>query len=161
MYYLDNNFVIRDLCFTNGTWSSGQLGDALGIKAAPGAGLAATLLPTTDKFEVHIYYQAIDPREYRSSWFTICLLNHPEETQARSIRQLVFDGTHWHKRNLQLRGSLADTSLAVVAYIYGGETHIRVFYQAKNLSLKDHLFNESGWKAAQYTSFDVISSAYW
>ena len=153
MYYLDSNFVIRDRCLTNGNWSTGKLADELGnIKAAPGAGLAATLLPNKTNTRIHVYYQAIDPREQRSSWFTIYLLNHPEETQARIIRQLIFDGASWRKGKLDIGGSLADTSLSAVAYFYDGQDHTRVFYQAENLSLKDHLYNKSGWQAGQYTS---------
>ena len=66
MYYLDNGFVIRDRIFTNNSWSDGQLG-AMDIKAAPGAGLAAVLLPNASGVRINVFYQAIDPREYRLS----------------------------------------------------------------------------------------------
>ena len=80
-------------------------------------------------------------------------MNHPEETQGRIIRQLIFDGASWRKGKLDIGGSLADTSLSAVAYYYGGQDHTRVFYQAKDLSLKDHHFtDESQWQAGQYTS---------
>jgi len=42
-------------------------------------------------------------------------------------------------------GALGATDLAAVTYFFQDQTQIRVYYQAIDLSLKEHGYNNSGW----------------
>ena len=78
------------------------------------------------------------------SWHTSqCVLKHREEPVTNVVAALVNNG-HWNKGKLRLSGALGGTSLAAVAY-HQGEEQIRLYYQAADLSLKEHCHNAKGW----------------
>jgi hypothetical protein len=129
LYYLDTEYVVQEFCFTEGKgWYPGEIG-ALGAKATPGSGLAATVhglmeLGGGDEGEhIRVYYQ---------------------EAGSHTIKELANDG-NWQNGDLNIKNAFGGTSLAAVTYFFDRQTQIRVYYQAKNLCLKEYGHNGSGW----------------
>jgi len=134
VYYLDENYFIQELCFTedNG-WYIGEI-HTLKARATPGSGLAAIIygaLQLGDGEEgdhIRVYYQ-----DY--------------ETQA--IKELANDG-YWHQGDLHVDNAYGGTSLAAVTYYFQHQTQIRVYYQNKSLELKEYGHNNKGWFAGAF-----------
>ena len=63
MYYLDTNYIVQELCYTDGKgWYSGAIGN-MKAKATPGSGLAAIVFGKAelgggeDGEHIRVYYQ--------------------------------------------------------------------------------------------------------
>ena len=63
--------------------------------------------------------------------------------------ELCNDGD-WYKCSLDLPDALDGTSIAAVAYNWSSQPHIHVYYQAEDLSLREHCHNNSGWYPGQF-----------
>ena len=148
MYYIDTNSIIQECCYSRGVgvWYRGEIGQ-LKAKASPTAGLAATLHSAGDKgfHHIRVYYQG----QYRlSPPHATHLLKHPAEPETGIIAELVNDG-QWHSGDLSIPDALSGTNLAVVSYYFQDQTQIRVYYQARDLSLKEYGRNKNGWFEGQ------------
>lgn len=63
MYYLDQNYVVHEFCYTEGKgWYQGEV-NVLGATATPAAGLAAVVNEDSGGVVLRVYYQ----RKYRPS----------------------------------------------------------------------------------------------
>jgi len=128
VYYLDTNYIVQEYGYSEGRgWFQGEIGQ-LKAKAGHSSGLAAVVYGD-DKGGVHlrVYYQA----------------------DSHVVAELANDGA-WHHGELNLTGALPGTNLAAVAYNFQSQSQIRLYYQAADLSLKEHGHNNSGWFAGGF-----------
>jgi hypothetical protein len=75
-------------------------------------------------------------------------LTHLTEAGSNNVKELANDGS-WHTGDMQITDALGATSLAAVAYYFQNQTQIRVYYQNRELALKEHGHNNSGWFPGQ------------
>ena len=72
-----------------------------------------------------------------------------EEPESQAIVELRHDG-YWTKGG-RLLDALDGTSIAAVAFNWNGGVSMSVYYQAKDLSLKDHCYDSGrGWYPGQF-----------
>ena len=76
------------------------------------------------------------------------LLIHLVEPETNNVVELANDG-YWHTGDMRIGDALGATDLAAVAYYFQNQTQIRVYYQARDLSLKEYGHNNSGWFKGQ------------
>jgi hypothetical protein len=130
VYYINIDHLIQHVVRTsNGSWSKGPLSDLM-IPAAPGAGLAASVVvpPGPDPApELYLYYQGA----YLPSRDVIRLLKLPADAKTYVIKEASKTGTEAWKIStaLNLRNGLANTSLAAVAYWSENESKRFFYYQ--------------------------------
>lgn len=130
IYYLDTNYIVQELAYTEGKgWYAGAIGNSK-AKATPGSGLAAVVFGKdidghgAAGVHIRVYYQ---------------------ESGTTTVRELGNDGS-WYNGALSISGAAGPTGLAAVAYWFQNETQLRVYYQAQDLSLKEYGYNEgSKW----------------
>ena len=72
------------------------------------------------------------------------ILKHPKEAGTDVIAEAANDG-YWHAGQLRLSGAIGGTQLAAVAYFFQSQQQIRVYYQAQDLTLREHGHNDGGW----------------
>lgn len=72
------------------------------------------------------------------------LLKHLAEPDTEIVAELANDGS-WYDGALQIPDALGATDLAAVAYYFQDQTQIRVYYQARDLSLREYGWNKGGW----------------
>ena len=77
------------------------------------------------------------------------LLKPLEEEKSRAIRELNNDG-YWRQGTLHLQDALDGTGIAAVAYKLRNQIEIRVYYQAEDLSLREHCNYGSGWRPGPF-----------
>jgi len=122
--------MVQEYCYSEdkGKWYPGEI-NQLKAKATPAAGLAAVaygsdVLGAGEKgVHIRVYYQ---------------------EAGTNTVKELANDG-YWHSGDMQITDALGATSLAAVAYYFQSQTQMRVYYQARDLTLKEHCHNNSGW----------------
>lgn len=57
MYYLDFNYIVQELCYTEGKgWYQGEIGQ-MKAQATPAAGLAAAVYQNENHLYLYVYYQ--------------------------------------------------------------------------------------------------------
>jgi hypothetical protein len=131
VYYLDSNYDVHEYRYTEGRgWSEGQV--SVTARSAPGAGLAATFYEGGGNVHIRVYYQEVD---------------------TGLIKEIINTGgldNNWSAGTLKLPGSLANTSLAAVTYKSQNQAKTHVFYQALDLTLKDHVNDYSGWNPGNF-----------
>ena len=71
-------------------------------------------------------------------------LKHAVEAGSHTVKELANDG-HWHHGDLGIKNAFGGTSLAAVTYYFDRQTQIRVYYQDKNLGLKEYGHNSGRW----------------
>ena len=101
---------------------------------------------------IRVYCQG----EYHLSLKGHLFIEYLKGAGSRAIRELCNDG-HWFNGSLDLPDALDGTTIAAVAYNWGGRTNIRVYYQAEDLSLREHCHDNKGWYPGQSVS-SLISS---
>lgn len=96
---------------------------------------------------LRVYYQG----EYHQLHLSASL-THMEEYGSFAIRELHYDGSRWRQGILYLTGALEGTSIAAVAHRSQNEpqTHIRMYYQTEDLSLKEHAYNNIRWSPGSF-----------
>jgi hypothetical protein len=153
VYYLDSSYIVQEYCYSLGKgWYQGQISQ-VGAKAAPSAGLTASIyIDQNGGIQIHVFYQG----EYRLFQYAIDLLKCLEEDgTTRTVKELIHYGGQddiWSAGDLALEGSLADTNLSAVTYLNINEKiQTCLYYQARDLSLKDHVYIE-GWGPGQFIS---------
>jgi hypothetical protein len=72
------------------------------------------------------------------------ILKHPKEAGTDVIAEAANDG-YWHAGQLRLSGAIGGTQLAAVAYFFQSQQQLRVYYQAQDLTLREHGHNDGGW----------------
>jgi len=72
-----------------------------------------------------------------------------EEPDSLVIGELCNDG-HWFKGELRLPGTLDGTSIAATTYNWSNQTQVRLYYQAEDLSLREHCYDNKGWYPGQF-----------
>ena len=77
-------------------------------------------------------------------------MNRSAEEGSNALKELANDG-YWHQGDMEVNDAIGGTSVAAVAYYFQDQTQIRVYYQSRNLSLKEHGHNNSGWFEGQST----------
>jgi len=127
IYYLDTNYIVQELCWSEGKgWFLGAIGNSK-AKATPGSGLAAVVFGAKEPAggaageHIRVYYQ---------------------ESGTNIVKELANDGS-WYTGGLHVSGALGCTSLAAVAYYFQDQTQLRVYYQAQDLNLKEYGYNKS------------------
>jgi hypothetical protein len=78
-------------------------------------------------------------------------LTHLTEAGSNNVKELANDG-YWHAGDAQITDALGATSLAAVAYYFQNQTQIRIYYQNRELALKEYGHNNSGWFPGQLTT---------
>ena len=115
-------------------------------KATPGAGLAAIafgsdVLGSGEKgVHIRVYCQG----EYRLPPQITHLLKYLAEAGTNNVIELANDG-YWHAGDMRISDAHVATGLAAVTYYFQEQTQIRVYYQSRDLSLKEHGHNNRGW----------------
>lgn len=83
-------------------------------------------------------------------WHPNRLLKHSEEPGTNVIAELADDTGSWSNTKLRLAGAFSGTSLTAVLFTAHEEVNTRLYYQAKDLSLKEHCHNNKGWFIGQF-----------
>jgi len=98
-------------------------------RAARVSSLSAVVYDDGKGVHLRVYYQTAD---------------------SHVIAELANDG-FWHApEELLLAGALSGTGIAVVSYDFQNQRQLRLYYQAADLSLKEHCRNNSGWFAGVF-----------
>ena len=146
MYYLDADYIVQEYCYTEKKgWYKGEIGQ-MKATATPAAGLAAVVFGSDvlgsgpKGVHIRVYYQG----KYLLSPYTAHVLKYLAEAGTNTVLELANDG-HWHTGDMRIAGALGATGLAAVTYYFQDQTQIRVYYQARDLSLKEHCYNNRGW----------------
>ena len=95
---------------------------------------------------VHIRVYCLS--EYRPPQDTVRLLKSLTDLETSKVEELANDG-NWHKGDMHISDADLGTGLAAVAYYSEEQTQIRVYYQAEDVTLKEHCHNNKGWFSGQ------------
>ena len=68
------------------------------------------------------------------------------EAGSNTVAELANDG-YWHAGEMRIADALGATALAAVSYYFQDQTQIRVYYQGRDLFLKEYCHNNRGWFA--------------
>ena len=79
------------------------------------------------------------------------ILKFAEESRTNVVAELVHDG-YWRAGELRLARALGGTSLAAVTYYFQQQQQIRVYYQAADLTLREHAHSSGTWFEGQLIS---------
>ena len=93
---------------------------------------------------IRVYYMS----EYRPPQDTVCLLKSLTDMDTGKVEELANDG-NWHKGDMHISDTNLSTRLAAVAYYSDKQTQIRVYYQGRDMTLKEHCHNNKGWFSGQ------------
>lgn len=85
-------------------------------------------------------------------WHAVRLFKcRAEEAGTNLIVELAHDG-YWRPGELRLAGAIGGTSIAAVSVFFQNQTRIRLYYQAMNLTLREHCNDGYGWSVGQFVS---------
>ncbi len=83
---------------------------------------------------------------------TALILTHDEGIGLGTIEEACFVGGSWIK-GVSLPAALDGSSIAAIAYLGEGQQQIRIYYQANDLSLKEHCFTGKSWVPGSFRLF--------
>ena len=145
-YYLDEQYIVQEYCFTEGHgWYKGQTGE-LKAKASPQSRLGAIIYHHEGHNHIRVYYQG----EYHLSQPRHSFVETAEEDKTHVVRELAYDGK-WHMGEMQIKNAIEGTGIASVTYIANAQRQIRVYYQSPDLLLREYCHNNKGWFAGKFT----------
>ncbi|KAI0389956.1 fucose-specific lectin [Xylariaceae sp. FL0594] len=124
VYSLTDDDCLQEWCFINGNWSSGYLTKSK-YKVSPDSKLAA------------VYWQ--DGGAH--------IRLYCQEPSSNQIQEFV-NGNPW-KRGSRLPEAVPGTGISAVGWQAGGTIHLRVYYQAPDLTLREHCW-ERGWSNGNF-----------
>ncbi|KAF9783828.1 fucose-specific lectin [Thelephora terrestris] len=130
LYYLDRQHILQEYCYSEGLgWFVGDVGK-MNIRTSTNTRLSAVYFHDGEGgVNVCVYYQ---------------------ELGSQAIAELRNDGGCWAKGD-RLPDALDGTSIAAVALNLNGGVSMRVYYQAEDLSLKDHCYDsDRGWYSGEW-----------
>jgi Fungal fucose-specific lectin len=79
------------------------------------------------------------------------------ESGSNTITELRYNGKDWSKLTLPVTDALSGTGLAAVTYYTAPDVrHIRLYYQADDLSLRDIGYSGSTWAPGQYLVLKIL-----
>lgn len=140
--------MLQEWCGINGHWGPGYLTD-LGVRVAPNTSIAAT---NWDKTSIRVYCQGNATASQTIIAYTNLML--PTEESSNAIQEFCV-GHPW-KRGATLPIADSGSDLAALSFKDGGKIHLRVYYQAPDLSLREHCY-DSGWFEGKKSSCYIIS----
>ncbi|EHK24095.1 uncharacterized protein TRIVIDRAFT_80901 [Trichoderma virens Gv29-8] len=117
IYCVSSEGLLQEWCGINGNWSPGYLTN-LEVVVAPNSSIAAT------------------------NWNGSAIRVYCQEKNCKTIQEYCV-GNPW-KRGATLPIADSGSNLAALSFEDGGKIHLRVYYQAPDLSLKEHCY-DGGW----------------
>ena len=145
MYYLDDQYIIQEYCYTEGhPWYQGSTG-TLKAKASPLSRLGAIIYQDQEGNHLRVYYQG----EWNLSPSRHAFVETAEEDKTNIVRELAYDGK-WHMGEMQIKTATVGTGIASVTYVADNMRQIRVYYQSSDLSLREYCHNNKGWFAGKF-----------
>jgi len=130
VYYLDTEYFLQEFIYIKDRgWHQGEIGQKK-ARATPTAGIGAlTYSDHQGRPCIRVYYQ---------------------DAETNSILEFVNDG-YWHPGVLNLGDALGGTNIAAVSIDHENQTQFHVYYQAKDLSLKEHhRSTRDGWSEGDF-----------
>ena len=147
MYYLDDQYIVQEYCYTEGHgWYQGQTGE-MKTKANPLSRLSAITYQDQEGTHLRVYYQGecdLPPSNCPPVETT-------KEAKTNIVKELAYDGK-WYMGEMQIKDAVEGTGLAAVTYGSGRYRQICVFYQNLSLSLIEYYHNEKGWFTSEFIS---------
>ncbi|KAI0833668.1 fungal fucose-specific lectin-domain-containing protein [Trametes gibbosa] len=132
VYYLDTEYKLQEACYDDGTWRQQNLN----FQAARDSAIAACKYERGGGLHIRVYYQ---------------------EEGSHAIREVCYDrgagGAGWSAGfgSFALSSALSGTSLVAVAYEEPGDVlNLRVYYQAADLSVREHAYRNERWFAGEF-----------
>ncbi|KAL7953518.1 fungal fucose-specific lectin domain-containing protein [Trichoderma compactum] len=131
IYCVSSEGLLQEWCGINGSWSPGYL-TKLEVRVAPNTSIAAT---NWDGPAIRVYCQ---------------------EENSNAIQEYCV-GNPWH-RGATLPIADSGSNLASLSFKDGGRVHLRVYYQAPDLSLREHCYDGS-WSEGGFNPGVAIKSS--
>ncbi|KAK4062950.1 hypothetical protein Trihar35433_8745 [Trichoderma harzianum] len=131
IYCVSSEGLLQEWCGVNGHWGPGYLTD-LGVRVASNTSIAAT---NWDGTSIRVYCQ---------------------EESSNAIQEYCV-GHPW-KRGATLPIADSGSNLAALSFKDGGKVHLRVYYQAPDLSLREHCY-DGGWSEGGFSPGVAIKSS--
>lgn len=116
----------------------------MNIRTSTNSHISAVRYSDDTDIHIRVYYQGkryLPPK--------CCLLKSLEEAKSCAIRELCNDG-YWYQGTLPLQGALDGTCIAAAACKLSNQIEIRVYYQAEDLSLREHCYRNKGWHPGRF-----------
>ena len=152
MYYLDPEYILQEHCYSEDRgWFAGEIGQ-LNLKTSVNTQIAAFRHDFDGSGHIRVYCQG----KYSLTLRRCRLIEIFAEAGSPAIIELSHD-RNW-VRGSRLPDALDGTSIAAVVYKQGEVVQYRVYYQAEDLSLREHgtWSGEKEWRSG--LSLGVISS---
>lgn len=137
--------MLEEWCYSNGgRWVPGYLTN-LKVKTAPNSSVAAV---NWDGSNIRVYCQGKDiiERSFNKTRRRAFLTFWVEESSDAVQEYCV--GNPW-KRGATLPVADQGTNLAAVSWTQNGSPHLRVYYQAADLNIREHCY-DSGWSTGRW-----------
>lgn len=152
MYCLDTDNIVQEYCYTqNKGWYNGGIG-TFGAKATPAAGLAAIVFDAKTPHSggvvsIHVFFQGED----RLPPYAARVLKYLAAAETGQILELIYDGFEgsWVRGQMHIEEPIDATGLAAVAYHTQSQRQIRVYYQNRDLSLREWCYTDGDWYPGQ------------